>query len=767
MNPNAIDIKVTAQDLASTTLGGVGKQLSTLEGLANKVSKAFVLAGTAIIGAGTASLKSASDFEQQAIAFKVMLGSADQAITLLSDLQDFAKTTPFELTDLQQYTKQLLAYNFAAGEIIPTLTSVGNIAAGVGEDKIPILIRALGQIRAKGELKGQELLQLTETGLPIAETLAKNVGVSVRQLNEDVSGLHIPFQVVLDSIKEIEQTRFAGLMSEQANSLKGIFSNIGDVLTTIGTKIGINSGLLDTAKYYARGLLDALDKFSQGEGIAKLTADIKVFTVILRQGTSYVSSFVTANQSLITTLLKIGTVIGAGILIWNSLMVVIKGATTLLTMFSGIMGPTLAITIVLTTVLYGYIKALSNSIQKQVDMKSVVEGVNNAFKKTADLAKAAGNSTTEASSQMTEAAVNMQKAIDKENKAYKEQYEDIVRNARERLLSNQQQLASEKKTYDETQKQREQQHKDELTQIKDLNKTRLEDLSTSLRRSIVIGSSTYQEDLANYRRVVEQTKMENQKRIDDSESAFKQETETQLEEYNQRTDALRKQIQDDQNMLNTYSEEIRGMKIRDKEDEITILKQTHKERLQEIRNQYDDEVSIAEQGAAGMSRAMEIAAQESEEAWAKAFSGIPVDLKIQMPTIQDAFYAIFQPVIDWLTDVFYNASISIAKTAQSLASSLGLKGLYDSSTKYLKSQGVKTGVSGSWAKGSESIPNDHLALVHKGEKIIPASQNPDNPDNAGLGMSSNKSTVINNYFYNTMVDVNSLSSRISFQLRNS
>lgn len=36
---------------------------------------------------------------------------------------------------------------------------------------------------------------------------------------------------------------------------------------------------------------------------------------------------------------------------------------------------------------------------------------------------------------------------------------------------------------------------------------------------------------------------------------------------------------------------------------------------------------------------------------------------------------------------------------------------------------------GSYAIGSESIPEDQLAYIHKGEKIIPANENPDNPAN--------------------------------------
>ena len=45
---------------------------------------------------------------------------------------------------------------------------------------------------------------------------------------------------------------------------------------------------------------------------------------------------------------------------------------------------------------------------------------------------------------------------------------------------------------------------------------------------------------------------------------------------------------------------------------------------------------------------------------------------------------------------------------------------------------------GSYAIGSESIPEDQIAYIHKGEKIIPANENPDNPANVSSLTERNK-----------------------------
>ena len=59
---------------------------------------------------------------------------------------------------------------------------------------------------------------------------------------------------------------------------------------------------------------------------------------------------------------------------------------------------------------------------------------------------------------------------------------------------------------------------------------------------------------------------------------------------------------------------------------------------------------------------------------------------------------------------------------------------------------------GSYAIGSESIPEDQVAYVHKGEKIIPANENPDNPANVSSLTERNRvvTPVINNLGNNTL-----------------
>jgi tape measure domain-containing protein len=144
------------------------------DGLAELGKQAAVF--TAAVGAGFTlvakqALESAAAFEQNRIAFETMLGNADAARALLKEISDFAMATPFELPQLVESSKKLLAYNVAAKDIIPTMKMLGDITSGVGTEKLPQLILAFGQVKAATKLTGAELRQFSEAGVPLLQAL--------------------------------------------------------------------------------------------------------------------------------------------------------------------------------------------------------------------------------------------------------------------------------------------------------------------------------------------------------------------------------------------------------------------------------------------------------------------------------------------------------------------------------------------------------------------------------------------------------------------
>src|SRR5687768_16248400 len=160
-------LKQLEKDIAS-----VKSQMQTVAELGKKIAIGVGIS-TAAMGL---FLKKAGDMEQWEIAFEVMIGSAERAQKLLKDMAEFAKRTPFQLTGLVEQGKRLLAYGIEAESLIGTIEMLGNIAAGVGKEKLPFLTLAFGQVFTAGKLRGQELRQFTEAGVPLIDALAKHLG---------------------------------------------------------------------------------------------------------------------------------------------------------------------------------------------------------------------------------------------------------------------------------------------------------------------------------------------------------------------------------------------------------------------------------------------------------------------------------------------------------------------------------------------------------------------------------------------------------------
>lgn len=180
----------------------------------------------------------ADNYEQAKISFTTMLGSADKAESLLSKLSSFAKQTPFELTDVRENAKQLLAMGISADHIVPTMKALGDVSAGLG---VPMERLALnyGQVITKGKLAGQELKDFTTAGVPLLDELSKNLGKSKTEIQDMISKGQISADMVTEAFKTMtsEGGRFADLMAKQSGTLSGMRSNFSDTLAGIGEKI--------------------------------------------------------------------------------------------------------------------------------------------------------------------------------------------------------------------------------------------------------------------------------------------------------------------------------------------------------------------------------------------------------------------------------------------------------------------------------------------------------------------------------------------------
>lgn len=185
---------------------------------------------TGLIQAGKAGLQAAADFQQTQIAFTTMLGSAQKSEQFLADMRDFAAATPFELPGLLASARQLLAMGFAAKDVKPMLTSIGDAVAGLGlgDEGLSRITRALGQMNAKGKVSSEELRQLAEAGVPALKYLADGFGKTTAEMQKMVESGIVPADKGIQLLLAGMKGDFGGLMDKQSKTLTGVLSTFRD-----------------------------------------------------------------------------------------------------------------------------------------------------------------------------------------------------------------------------------------------------------------------------------------------------------------------------------------------------------------------------------------------------------------------------------------------------------------------------------------------------------------------------------------------------------
>lgn len=295
---------ITAEDRASAVLTKFGTHAegvsNSLKSAVNKTSRVLIAATTAAV---TFAVKSASEFEQSRIAFDTMLGSAEAGKKIMKDLSDFARKTPFELPDVVEGAKKLLAYGISAEDVMKDLKTLGDISAGVGKDKLPQLTLAFGQVATKGKLFGQEIRQFTEAGIPLIDELSKSLGVTKERVVEMSENGEIGFAQVRKALENMtgEGGKFFKLMDRQSKSFGGVVSNIKDNIGRLARSIvGISDeGEIREGSIFAR-LRDAAMKLLKylDDNQGNITAAVQGFVdKMLRGGEDFTKRFISQVKS--------------------------------------------------------------------------------------------------------------------------------------------------------------------------------------------------------------------------------------------------------------------------------------------------------------------------------------------------------------------------------------------------------------------------------------------------------------------------------------
>lgn len=227
------------------------------------------------------------EFEMQKVTLGAILNDTEAAGKIFEQIKALAVQSPFQFKELVTYTKQLSAFSVPVGELYETTKMLADVSAGlgVGMDR---LVLAYGQIRSASFLRGQEVRQLTEAGIPILEELRKQFvelgeeGITVGDVFDKISKRMVPFEMVEKVFKNMteEGGKFYKMQEVQAGTLQGKISNLTDAYQIMFAEIGDKkSGLLKGAVDMARSLAENYEKV--GRTILSLVAAFGAYKVAL------------------------------------------------------------------------------------------------------------------------------------------------------------------------------------------------------------------------------------------------------------------------------------------------------------------------------------------------------------------------------------------------------------------------------------------------------------------------------------------------------
>ena len=175
------------------------------------------------------------EFEIQHIALQSILGDIQQANSMFEQMKELAVVSPFNFRQLASYSKQIAAFGIPYEEMYDTTKRLADMAAGLGVD-MGRLILAYGQVRSAAVLRGQELRQFTEAGIPMVQALAQEFtklngrAVSTAEVFELISKRAVPFEMVKKVMWDMtnEGGRFYDMQFTLSDTLAGKWSNLQD-----------------------------------------------------------------------------------------------------------------------------------------------------------------------------------------------------------------------------------------------------------------------------------------------------------------------------------------------------------------------------------------------------------------------------------------------------------------------------------------------------------------------------------------------------------
>lgn len=211
----------------------------------------------------SSSVEFMTNMEQSAIAFKYLLGSAENSAGFLEALQDFAVSSPMDMAGAEQAARMLMTMGFEAEStisVLRVLTDAATVAGGEMSDTVYRIALALGQMLQSGTVKMQELRQLVNANIPIFDILQEELGLTSEQI-ANIGDASVDSGKAVMAILSGLQKRFGGASLEMQQTITGALSATKDSFYVLFNEV--MSGPYEAIRQKLVSLSDAMQYLAQ------------------------------------------------------------------------------------------------------------------------------------------------------------------------------------------------------------------------------------------------------------------------------------------------------------------------------------------------------------------------------------------------------------------------------------------------------------------------------------------------------------------------
>lgn len=220
------------EGFANSTDKASGKSLAGAIAQGTVMAGIFSKLGSAALGAAEGFISSGIEYnaqiEKYTTGFTNMLGSAEAAQQVMSQIQEDAAKTPFDVASLTQANQYLISAGENASYARDTIMALGDAvsATGGGNDELNRMSQNLQQIANTGKATAADIKQFAYAGIDVYGILADYTGKSTAE----VQNMTISYDLLTQALQAASEEggRYYNSMDTQSQTMNGRVSTLKD-----------------------------------------------------------------------------------------------------------------------------------------------------------------------------------------------------------------------------------------------------------------------------------------------------------------------------------------------------------------------------------------------------------------------------------------------------------------------------------------------------------------------------------------------------------